>query len=109
MSDVMETETADGIVLTDDYLRTVAQATREVGGLFVLDCIASGALWVDMADLGIDVLITAPQKGWSGSPGAAYVLVNERARTAVNESSTTGPPSVWACSGSTNCPTWMAP
>ena len=82
-------ETSAGIVLTDDYLRAVARATREAGGLFVLDCIASGALWVDMADLGIDVLITAPQKGWSGSSCAAYVLVNERARTAIHESTST--------------------
>lgn len=82
-------ETSAGIVLTNDYLRAVAQATHDVGGLFVLDCIASGALWVDMADLGIDVLITAPQKGWSGSPCAAYVLVNDRARTAIHESTST--------------------
>lgn len=82
-------ETAAGILLTDDYLRRVAAATREVGGLFVLDCIASGAVWVDMRDLGVDVLITAPQKGWSGSPGAAYVLLGDRARTAVQESTTT--------------------
>ncbi|MGI8948393.1 MAG: aminotransferase class V-fold PLP-dependent enzyme, partial [Ornithinimicrobium sp.] len=66
-------ETSAGIVLPDDYLRAVARATHEVGGLLVLDCIASGALWVDMTDLGVDVLVTAPQKGWSGSPGAAYV------------------------------------
>lgn len=82
-------ETAAGIVLPDDYLRAIAQATREVGGLFVLDCIASGALWVDMGELGVDVLITAPQKGWSGSPGTGYVLVNERALAAVNDSTST--------------------
>ncbi|WP_256838217.1 aminotransferase class V-fold PLP-dependent enzyme [Ornithinimicrobium faecis] len=82
-------ETAAGIVLPDDYLREVARATREVGGLFVLDCIASGALWVDMRDIGVDVLITAPQKGWSGSPGAAYVMVNDRARTAIHETTST--------------------
>jgi aspartate aminotransferase-like enzyme len=82
-------ETAAGILLPDDYLRQVAAATREVGGLFVLDCIASGAVWVDMRDLGVDVLITAPQKGWSGSPGAAYVLLGDRARAAVQESTTT--------------------
>ena len=61
-------ETAAGILLPDDYLRAVAAATHAVGGLIVLDCIASGALWVDMTDLGVDVLISAPQKGWSGSP-----------------------------------------
>lgn len=82
-------ETSAGIVLPDDYLRQVAAATHQAGGLFVLDCIASGALWVDMADLGIDVLITAPQKGWSGSSCAAYVLVNECARTAIYESTST--------------------
>ncbi len=82
-------ETSAGIVLPDDYLRAIARATHEAGGLFVLDCIASGALWVDMDDLGVDVLITAPQKGWSGRPGAAYVLVNERARTAIHETTST--------------------
>ncbi|MGB7450174.1 MAG: aminotransferase class V-fold PLP-dependent enzyme [Ornithinimicrobium sp.] len=76
-------ETSAGILLPDDYIRSVARATHEAGGLFVLDCIASGALWVDMADLGIDVLLTAPQKGWSGSPGAGYVLLNDAARAAV--------------------------
>ena len=76
-------ETASGILLPDDYVRQVAQATREAGGLFVLDCIASGALWVDMKDLSVDVLISAPQKGWSGTPGTAYVMVDERAREAI--------------------------
>ena len=61
-------ETAAGIILPDDYLRAVAAAVHEVGGLFVLDCIASGAIWVDMVANGIDILISAPQKGWSGSP-----------------------------------------
>ncbi|MDN5558458.1 MAG: alanine--glyoxylate aminotransferase family protein, partial [Ruaniaceae bacterium] len=57
--------------------------------LFVLDCIASGALWVNMRESGVDLLITAPQKGWSGTPGTAYVMVNERARAAINESTGT--------------------
>lgn len=82
-------ETAAGIVLPDDYLRAVATATREAGGLFVLDCIASGALWVDMRDLGVDLLVTAPQKGWSGSPGVGYVLLDDRARAAVSETTST--------------------
>ena len=82
-------ETASGILLPDDYVRQVAATTREVGGLFVLDCIASGALWVDMRDLGIDVLISAPQKGWSGSPGTAYVMVGERARAQVEATTST--------------------
>lgn len=82
-------ETAAGILLPDEYLRAMAEATHEVGGLFVLDCIASGALWVSMREVGVDVLITAPQKGWSGTPGAAFVMVNDRARAAIHESTTT--------------------
>ena len=70
-------ETAAGHRAARRYVRAVAAATHEVGGLFVLDCIASGALWVDMADLGVDVLLSAPQKGWSGSPGAGYVMLGE--------------------------------
>jgi len=76
-------ETAAGIVLPDDYIRTVAAATHAVGGLVVLDSIASGALWVDMTDLGVDVLLSAPQKGWSGSPCAGYVMLGETAREQV--------------------------
>ncbi|MBK6908412.1 MAG: alanine--glyoxylate aminotransferase family protein [Rhodocyclaceae bacterium] len=76
-------ETASGMILPDDYLREVARAVREVGGLFVLDCIASGAIWVDMADCGIDVLISAPQKGWSGTPCCGLVMLGERARAAI--------------------------
>ncbi|MBI5108881.1 MAG: alanine--glyoxylate aminotransferase family protein [Rhodocyclales bacterium] len=72
-------ETASGIVLPDDYLQAVAAATREVGGLFVLDCIASGALWVDMRVIGVDVLISAPQKGWSGPSCCGLVGLGERA------------------------------
>jgi aspartate aminotransferase-like enzyme len=63
-------ETAAGMVLSDDYFRAVAAATHGVGGLFVLDCIASGALWLDMTEFGVDVLLSAPQKGRSGSPCA---------------------------------------
>ncbi|WP_298833752.1 aminotransferase class V-fold PLP-dependent enzyme [uncultured Piscinibacter sp.] len=77
-------ETAAGMVLPDDYLRAVADAVHEVGGLFVLDCIASGALWVDMQATGVDVLISAPQKGWSGSPCCAFVMLGERARAAID-------------------------
>ena len=76
-------ETASGILLPNDYLERVAAAVHAVGGLFVLDCIASGTLWVDMQALGVDVLITAPQKGWSGTPGAGLVLLGERARERV--------------------------
>ena len=77
-------ETAAGMILPDDYLKAVADAVREVGGLFVLDCIASGTLWVDMQACGIDVLISAPQKGWSGSPACAMVMLSERARAAID-------------------------
>ena len=76
-------ETAAGIILPDAYLRAVADAVHEVGGLFVLDCIASGAMWVDMRAMGVDVLISAPQKGWSSSPCCAMVMLSERARTAI--------------------------
>ena len=72
-------ETASGILLPDDYLQAVAAAVHEVGGLFVLDCVASGALWVDMQACGVDILISAPQKGWSSSPSCALVLFSERA------------------------------
>ncbi|KQR37889.1 aminotransferase class V-fold PLP-dependent enzyme [Acidovorax sp. Leaf160] len=77
-------ETASGIILPDDYLRTVADAAHEVGALFVLDCVASGAMWVDMRATGVDVLISAPQKGWSGSPCCAMVMLSERARQAID-------------------------
>ena len=76
-------ETASGMILPDDYLRAVADAVHEVGGLFVLDCIASGAIWVDMKATGIDVLVSAPQKGWSSSPCCAMVMLSERARAAI--------------------------
>jgi aspartate aminotransferase-like enzyme len=76
-------ETASGILLPDDYLRAVADAVRQVGGLFVLDCIASGALWVDMRTMGVDVLISAPQKGWSGPSCAGLVMLGERAQSRV--------------------------
>jgi aspartate aminotransferase-like enzyme len=77
-------ETASGMILPDDYLRAVADAVHEAGGLFVLDCIASGAIWVDMKATGVDVLISAPQKGWSSSPCCAMVCLSERARKAID-------------------------
>jgi aspartate aminotransferase-like enzyme len=77
-------ETSSGMILPDDYLRSVAAAVHEVGGLFVLDCIASGAMWVDMVDVGIDILVSAPQKGWSSSPCCAMVMLSERARAAID-------------------------
>ena len=76
-------ETASGILLPDEYLRTVADAAHEVGALFVLDCVASGAMWVDMEKTGVDVLISAPQKGWSSSPCCAMIMLSQRAREAI--------------------------
>ena len=73
-------ETSAGMILPDDYIRTVSDAVHEVGGLFVLDCIASGCAWVDMKATGVDVLISAPQKGWSASPSAGLVMMSEAAR-----------------------------
>ncbi|MEY5022719.1 MAG: hypothetical protein RIS72_1294 [Pseudomonadota bacterium] len=77
-------ETAAGLMLPDDYMSRVSNAVHAVGGLFVLDCIASGAMWVDMKATGVDVLISAPQKGWSGSPCCAMVMLSERARKAID-------------------------
>ena len=77
-------ETASGIILSDDYIRALTAAAHEVGALFVLDCSASGAMWVDMQATGVDVLISAPQKGWSGSPCCAMVMLSERARQAID-------------------------
>jgi aspartate aminotransferase-like enzyme len=82
-------ETASGMVLPDDYLKAVGDATREVGGLFVLDCIASGGIWVDMRATSVDVLISAPQKGWSSSPCCAFVMLSERARERINATTST--------------------
>lgn len=73
-------ETSAGIILPDEYLKAVGEAVRSVNGLFVLDCIASGAMWVDMKACNVDVLITAPQKGWSSSPCCALIALGERAR-----------------------------
>ena len=76
-------ETSSGMILPDHYLRAVADAVHAVGGLFVLDCIASGTLWVDMQACGVDVLISAPQKGWSASPCCGLVMLGEAARERV--------------------------
>lgn len=77
-------ETASGMILPDSYMKAVSDAVHAAGGLFVLDCIASGAMWVDMKAVGIDVLISAPQKGWSSSPCCAMVMLSERARAAID-------------------------
>lgn len=72
-------DTSSGMILPDDYLRAVGEAVRASGGLFVLDCVASGAVWVDMEACAVDVLLSAPQKGWSASPCAGLVMLGERA------------------------------
>ncbi len=82
-------ETASGMLLTDDYLRAVGSAVHEVGGLFVLDCIASGALWVDLAACNVDVLVSAPQKGWSSTPCGALVALSQRARERCEQTTST--------------------
>jgi len=82
-------ETSSGMILPDAYLRAVADAVHAVGGLFVLDCIASGTIWVDMAAHGVDVLISAPQKGWSGPPCAGLVMLGEAARARIDETTST--------------------
>lgn len=82
-------ETASGMMLPDDYIRAVGAAVRGYGGLFVLDCVASGTLWVDMNANCVDVLISAPQKGWSGSPCAGLVMLNERALRRIGATAST--------------------
>jgi aspartate aminotransferase-like enzyme len=80
-------DTSSGILIPDDYIRAVTDAVHEHGGLFVLDCVASGGAWVNMTDCGVDVLLSAPQKGWSASPCAALVMLSEAAVTRVAETS----------------------
>ncbi len=82
-------ETSAGMMLPDDYLKAVADAVHEVGGLFVLDCIASGTVWIDMEAVGIDVLISAPQKGWSGTPFGALVMMNQQGLDYLDETNST--------------------
>jgi aspartate aminotransferase-like enzyme len=82
-------ETSAGIILPDAYLRAVADAVHDAGGLFVLDCIASGCAWVDMEATGVDVLISAPQKGWSASPSAGLVMLGARARERIDQTRST--------------------
>ncbi len=82
-------ETASGMLLPDEYIRALADAVHSVGGVLVLDCIASGAVWVSMSELGVDVLISAPQKGWSGSPCAGYVMLSANGRAAVEGGTST--------------------
>ena len=82
-------ETSAGMMLPDDYIRSLADAVHEHGGLMVLDCIASGTLWVDLAATGVDVLISAPQKGWSGSPCAGLVMLSAHGETVLQETTST--------------------
>ncbi|ENO76495.1 aminotransferase class V-fold PLP-dependent enzyme [Thauera sp. 63] len=82
-------ETSAGMILPDDYLRAVGDAVHEVGGLFVLDCIASGAIWVDMQACGVDILISAPQKGWTSWPCAAMVMMSAAARERIDATTST--------------------
>ncbi|QMT39568.1 aminotransferase class V-fold PLP-dependent enzyme [Neisseria shayeganii] len=79
-------ETASGMMLPDDYLRRLSRAAHEVGALLVVDCIASGCMWLDMRDLGIDVLLSAPQKGWSSPPCAGLVMLSAEGVAAVENS-----------------------
>jgi aspartate aminotransferase-like enzyme len=78
-------ETSSGIILPDDYIQTVSEAVHSVGGMFVLDCIASGAIWVDMEKCGVDVLVSAPQKGWSASPAFGMVMLSSEASEMIHK------------------------
>lgn len=82
-------ETSAGMILPPDYLRAVGEAVESVDGLFVLDCIASGAMWVDMVATKVDIVISAPQKGWSSSPCCALIAMSERARQKIDATSST--------------------
>jgi len=82
-------ETSAGIILPDDYIQTVAEAVHSVGGMFVLDCIASGAIWVDMEKLGVDILVSAPQKGWSASPSFGMVMLSSNACKKIHDTKST--------------------
>ncbi len=77
-------ETSAGVILPDSYIKALADAAHEVGAILVLDCIASGCIWVDMKATGVDVLISAPQKGWSASPSAGLVMLSDRAKARVD-------------------------
>jgi aspartate aminotransferase-like enzyme len=82
-------ETSSGMLLPDDYVRAVADAVHSVGGLFVLDCIASGELWVDMQACAVDILISAPQKGWSASPCSALIMLGRTAAESITGTTST--------------------
>jgi aspartate aminotransferase-like enzyme len=86
---VPHVETSSGMLLPDEYIRTAADAVHSVGGLLVLDCIASGELWIDMQACGVDILISAPQKGWSASPCSALVMLGRAAAERISNTSST--------------------
>ena len=77
-------ETSAGIILPDNYIRELSKAAHSVNALMVLDCIASGCVWIDMEDTGVDILISAPQKGWSSQPCAGLVMMSTNAREKIN-------------------------
>ena len=82
-------ETSSGIILPDEYIQTVSEAVHSVGGIFVLDCIASGAIWIDMEKCGVDVLVSAPQKGWSASPAFGMVMLSSEASEMIHKTQST--------------------
>jgi aspartate aminotransferase-like enzyme len=82
-------ETSSGIILPDEYIQSVSDAVHSVGGMFVLDCIASGAIWVDMEKCGVDVLVSAPQKGWSASPAFGMVMLSSSASEIIHNTQST--------------------
>lgn len=82
-------ETSAGMILPDEYIKAVGEAVHQHGGLFVLDCIASGAVWVNMKELGVDVVLSAPQKGWSGSPCCGLVMMSNKAVEKMDQTTST--------------------
>tara|TARA_X000000368_G_C23046026_1_gene719166 strand:- start:800 stop:1927 length:1128 start_codon:yes stop_codon:yes gene_type:complete len=82
-------ETSAGIILPDEYIKAVSDAIHSVGGMFVLDCIASGAIWIDMEKCGVDILVSAPQKGWSASPAFGMVMLSQNASSKIHKTQST--------------------
>ena len=82
-------ETSSGMMLPEDYICAIADAVHATGGLFVLDCVASGTIWVDMEACGVDVIVGAPQKGWSGSPCSGLVMLGALARERIDSTTST--------------------
>ena len=82
-------ETSAGIILPDEYIKAVSEAVHSVGGMFVLDCIASGAIWIDMEKCGVDILVSAPQKGWSASPAFGMVMLSQNASEKIHKTQST--------------------